>query len=139
MSKEIVRKEEVPDDKPEEIPPVEMYVGHELGTTGSVAATDETDSMQYTLLNEPEILALSFFEQIPKLEGGEYAKRFCELYRRHKMSLNGWRANQLVRLVAGSKGVAPDRLIRRPGFIGRHVTNRKWKEDAERDGAQVIE
>ena len=139
MSEEKRPRIENPIEKAEEIPPVEMYVGHELGTTGSVSVTDETDSMQYSLLNEAEILALSYFEQIDNQSGGEYARRFCELYRRHKMSLHGWRANQLIRLVSGSKGVSPDNLVRRPGFIGRHVTNRDWKEKAERGGAQVIE
>lgn len=124
--------------KSDEIP-VEMYVGQELGSTGSVQAQDENDSRQNSLLNEAEVLALSYFEQIPRLEGGEYAKDFCESFRRHKMSLGGWRANQLIRLVAGSKGVSADKMVKKPGFIGRHVTNRDWKEKAEQEGAQVIE
>ncbi len=124
--------------KSDEIP-VEMYVGQELGSTGSIQALDENDSRQNSLLNEAEVLALSYFQQIPRLEGGEYALNFCESYRRHKMSLGGWRANQLIRLVAGSKGVSTDKMVKKPGFIGRHVTNRDWKENAERDGAQVIE
>ena len=119
--------------------PVEMYVGQELGSTGSVQIMDENDSRQNSLLTEPEILALSYFSQIADNRGGQYAKKFIEEYRRHKMSFGGWRANQLIRLVAGSKGVATGKIVRKPGFIGRHVTDRGWKENAQLEGAEIIE
>jgi len=119
--------------------PVEMFVGQELGSTGSVQVQDENDSRQNSMLNEAEVLAISYFEQIPVLEGGDYARAFCESFRRHKMSIGGWRANQLIRLVAGSKGVAAGKRVRKPGFIGRHVTDRGWKEKAQLEGAEIIE
>ena len=119
--------------------PVEMFVGQELGSTGSIQALDENDSRQNSMLNEAEVLAISYFEQVPYLEGGEYARAFCESFRRHKMSLGGWRANQLIRLVAGSKGVASGGIVRKPGFIGRHITNRGWRENAQLEGDQIIE
>ena len=119
--------------------PVEMFVGQELGSTGSIQVLDENDSRQNSLLNEAEVLALSYFSQIPNNEGGEYAKNFIEEYRRHKMSLGGWRANQLIRLVAGSKGVAAGKIVRRPGIIGRMVTDRGWREKAQLEGAEIIE
>jgi len=122
----------------EEIP-VEMFVGQELGSTGSIQAQDENDSRQNSMLNEAEVLAISYFEQVPVLEGGDYARDFCESFRRHKMSLGGWRANQLIRLVAGSKGVAAGGIVRKPGFIGRHITNRGWREKAQLEGDQIIE
>ena len=119
--------------------PVEMFVGQELGSTGSIQALDENDSRQNSLLNEAEILALSYFSQVPDLEGGEYAREFIEEYRRHKMSLGGWRANQLIRLVAGSKGVASGKMVRKPGIFARTVTDRGWKEKAQLEGAEIIE
>ena len=122
----------------EEIP-VEMFVGQELGSTGSIQAQDENDSRQNSMLNEAEVLAISYFEQVPVLEGGDYARDFCESFRRHKMSLGGWRANQLIRLVAGSKGVAAGGIVRKPGFIGRHITNRGWREKVQLEGDQIIE
>lgn len=135
MSEEMEIGEETTSD---EIP-VEMFVGQELGTTGSIQVLDENDSRQFSILNEAEVLAISYFEQIPVLEGGDYARAFCESFRRHKMSLGGWRANQLIRLVAGSKGVTASKIVRKPGFIGRHVTNRGWKEKAQLEGADIIE
>lgn len=119
--------------------PVEMFVGQELGSTGSIQVQDENDSRQFSILNEAEVLAISYFEQIPKLEGGDYARAFCESFRRHKMSLGGWRANQLIRLVAGSKGVAGGGAVRKPGFFARNITDRKWRQNAEMEGKDVIE
>lgn len=135
MAEEKKKKEEI---KSEEIP-VEMFVGQELGSTGSVQIMDENDSRQNSLLTEPEILALSYFSQIADNRGGQYARKFNEEYRRHKMSTGGWRANQLIRLVAGSKGVSSAKIVRKPGFIGRHVTDRAWKENAQLEGAEIIE
>jgi len=119
--------------------PVEMFVGQELGSTGSIQAQDENDSRQNSILNEAEVLAISYFEQVPTLEGGEYARAFCESFRRHKMSLGGWRANQLIRLVAGSKGVAGGGAVRRPGFFARTFTDRDWRQNAEMEGKEIIE
>lgn len=119
--------------------PVEMFVGQELGSTGSIQALDENDSRQNSILNEAEVLAISYFEQVPTLEGGEYARDFCESFRRHKMSLGGWRANQLIRLVAGSKGVAGGGAVRRPGFLARNITDRNWRQNAEMEGKEIIE
>jgi len=132
-------KKERKEEKTSEEAPVEIFVGRELGSTGPIQAKDETDSRMYSLLSAPEILALSWFEQVPTLEGGDYARAFCESYRRHGMSKDGWRANAMIRLVAGSKGVSSAPFTRRPGIIGRHVTQRGWKEKAEREGATVIE
>lgn len=119
--------------------PVEMFVGQELGTTGSIQVLDENDSRQNSLLNEAEVLALSYFSQTPENRGGNYARKFIEEYRRHKMSLGGWRANQLIRLVAGSKGVSSSKVVRKPGIIGRAITNRGWREKAQLEGAEIIE
>ena len=135
MSEEKIKETE---DSYQDVP-VEMFVGQELGSTGEIVHENANDSRQFSLLNEAEILALSYFSQIPYLEGGEYARAFIESYRRHKMSLGGWRANQLIRLVAGSKGVSSAKIVRKPGFIGRHITNRGWKENAQLEGADVIE
>lgn len=134
MSEEEREEESTSDETP-----VEMFVGRELGTTGSILVYDENDSRQNSILNEAEVLAISYFEQVTYLEGGDYAKSFCESFRRHKMSLGGWRANQLIRLVAGSKGVSSGKVVRRPGFVGRHFTDRNWRQNAEMDGADVIE
>lgn len=135
MSKEKERGEM----KTAEDVPVEIFVGRELGTIGPILAKDESDSRQYTMLNDAEILALAYFEQVPVLEGGNYARDFCESFRRHKMSLSGWRANALVRLVGSSQGVPSTPIARRPGIIGRNVTQRDWKEKAEREGATILE
>jgi len=118
--------------------PVEMFVGQELGSTGEVVDLNANDSRQNSLLNEAEVLALSYFSQVPDNRGGKYAKIFIEEYRRHKMSLGGWRANQLIRLVAGSKGVASGKVSRKPGILGR-VRDPKWRENAELEGAQIVE
>jgi len=118
--------------------PVEMFVGQELGSTGEVVNLNANDSRQNSLLNEAEVLALSYFSQVPDNRGGSYARTFIEEYRRHKMSLGGWRANQLIRLVAGSKGVASGKVIRKPGLLGR-IRDPKWRENAELEGAEIIE
>ena len=117
---------------------VEMFVGQELGSTGSIQVLNENDSRQNSLLNEAEVLALSYFSQVPDNRGGKYAKIFIEEYRRHKMSLGGWRANQLIRLVAGSKGVSSGKIVRRPGILGR-IRDPNWRQNAEMEGAEIIE
>jgi len=133
MSEKEIGEETTSDDTP-----VEMFVGQELGTTGSIQTLDENDSRQFSILNEAEVLALSYFSQVPDNRGGKYARSFIEEFRRNKMSLGGWRANQLIRLVAGSKGVSTGRMMRKPGLLGR-IRDPNWREKAEMEGVEIIE
>ena len=119
--------------------PIEFVIGEQLASDAVKLIKGRSDPRRLSMISEAEVLALSYFSQIPHNEGGEYCESFIEDYLTLKMSVGGWRSNQLIRLVQGSKGVAAGELVKKPGVVGRLITNRDWKEKAEREGATVIE
>jgi len=119
--------------------PIEFIIGEQLASDAINLIKGRSDPRRLSIVNEAEVLALSYFSQIPDNEGGEYVRDFIADFLNLKMSLGGWRSNQLIRLVQGSKGVVAGEIVKKPGIIGRMITNRDWKEKAEREGATVIE
>lgn len=119
--------------------PIEYVIGEQLASDARNLIKGRSDPRRLSIVNEAEVLAISYFSQIPDKEGGEYARDFIADFLNLKMSLGGWRSNQLIRLVQGSKGVAAGEIVKKPGLIGRNITNRGWKENAEREGATIIE
>jgi len=125
------------EDKEEK--PIEYVVGEQLASDFVELVKGRSDARRLSMVNEAEVLALSYFSQVPDNEGGEYVREFIADFLNLKMSLAGWRSNQLIRLVQGSKGVTAGEIVKRPGIIGRNLTNRDWKNKAEREGATIIE
>lgn len=125
------------EDKEEK--PIEYVVGEQLASDFVELVKGRSDARRLSMVNEAEVLALSYFSQVPDNEGGEYVREFIADFLNLKMSLAGWRSNQLIRLVHGSKGVTAGEIVKRPGIIGRNLTNRDWKNKAEREGATIIE
>lgn len=119
--------------------PIEFIVGEQLASDFVELVKGRSDARRLSIVNEAEVLALSYFSQIPDNEGGEYVRDFISDFLNLKMSLGGWRSNQLIRLVQGSKGVVAGEIVKKPGIVGRMITNRDWKEKAERDGARIVE
>ncbi len=130
MSEKETRKDEKP---------IEFVIGEQLASDAQELIKGRSDARRLSLITEPEALAMAYFLQVPRLEGGDYARDFIASFLNLKMSILGWRSNQLIRLVQGSKGVVAGEITKKPGFIGRHITDRGWKERAEREGARVIE
>ena len=119
-------------EKKKEEKPIEFVIGEQLASDALNLVRGRSDPRRLSIINEAEVLALSYFSQIPDNEGGEYVRDFIADFLNLKMSVGGWRSNQLIRLVQGSKGVAAGELVKKPGFVGRNITNRDWKEKAER-------
>ena len=119
--------------------PIEYVIGEQLASDALTLMKGRSDPRRLSIVNEAEVLALSYFGQIPDNEGGEYVRDFIADFLNLKMSLGGWRSNQLIRLVQGSKGVVAGEIVKKPRILGRTITNRDWKERAERDGATIVE
>jgi len=125
--------------KDKDTKPIEYVIGEQLASDWVKLIKGQSDPRRLSIVNEPEVLALSYFSQIPDNEGGEYVRDFISDFLNLKMSLGGWRSNQLIRLVQGSKGVVAGEIVKKPGIIARNITNRDWKDKAEREGARVVE
>lgn len=118
---------------------IEVILGSQYGSDVEHLAKGQVDPRRFTNITEAEIFACAWLRQVPDKEGGAYAKDFVEDFLNLKMSLGGWRANQGIKVIAGSKGAPTIDVRKRPGWMSRNVTERRWKEKAEQEGAEIIE
>lgn len=119
--------------------PVEVILGKQLASDPANLVTGMSDARRLSKITGLEAIAYSWFLAQPDYQGGAWSRQFVANMLNLRMSEDGWRANQLVRLVAGSKGVPSIDIAHKPGFIARHTSQKDWKQKAESEGKEIIE
>ena len=117
----------------------ESKLAPQLGTDELALMKGKYDIRLLTKINEIEKVWLSHFLMVPDEDGGEYARKFCDNYVHLAPSEGGWRVNKMIQMVSGARGAPTVGVMRKPGWLGRNVTNRKYKEKAEERGMEVVE
>ena len=118
---------------------IEVILGQQYGSDIDHAGRGRIDPRRFTNINEAEAFCIAYFMNTHDYHGGQWVKKYIENYLNLKMGVNGWRANQGIRVIAGSKGAPTVDVAKRPGWFSRNVTKRNWKEKAEQEGVEVIE
>ena len=119
--------------------PVEVILGKQLASDPVNLANGMSDPRRLSKISGLEAIAYSWFLAVPVYRGGNWARQFANNMLNLRMSDEGWRANQLIRLVAGSKGVPNVDVAKKPGWLGRNFTQKDWKEKANNEGKEIIE
>lgn len=124
-------------DEKEKQQTVEMILGPQLGAHPEIMADGRWDPRIVTNVNEIDVFCITYLRALPSHRGGNKAREMIDDFIHFKMSVHGWRANQMIRMVAGSKGAPAFEKVREPGFMARNVTNRGWRRKAEREGRET--
>jgi len=113
---------------------VETIIVPQLASDSNTLASGGVDVNRLTRLNALEILCIAYFQQTPKLAGGNWVNNFMQLYKNLKMSENGWRAIQLVQAIGASKGALSQNVVAPPNVLSRNLWNRDWEQKAVAEG-----
>ncbi len=106
-------------------------IAPQLGSDKNTLAEGRIDNNRLTHINEAEVLWLAWFQNIPALEGGDFAQRFADLYKDLRMSTDGRRAALLVKALGNITGHGPTGPPKDGrSFIQKHITQR-GKEPVE--------
>ena len=100
-------------------------IAPQLGSDKNTLAEGKIDNNRLTHINEAEVLWLAWFQNIPELEGGNFAQNFADLYKDLRMSTDGRRAALLVKAlgnITGHGATAAPKDNR--NFIQKHLTQR---------------
>lgn len=119
----------------------ETMLAPQLGSTPREMARGRWDiRKQSNLPNEIFAICGAYFTNLPENEGGGFARDFFNSLYHTLTSVRGWNVNKQVQMVGAGKG-APQvgELKKKPGWIGRNVTQRDWKEKAEEEGQVIVE
>jgi hypothetical protein len=106
-------------------------IAPQLGSDKNTLMAGRIDNNRLTHINEAEVLWLAWFQNIPPLEGGDFAQKFADLYKDLRMSTDGRRAALLVKAlgnITGHGSTGPPKDNR--SFIQKHLTER-GKEPVE--------
>lgn len=123
--------------KKEEKETIEVVLGTQYGSDFAYLSRGEVDPRRFTKLNDTEAYCIAYFQNVPSHQGGDYARSFMQEFMNLKMSVDGWRAGQGIRIISASKGAPTVKDYKKPGIIGRLITERDWKEKARAEGAEV--
>jgi hypothetical protein len=97
----------------------------------------DIDAWMLTRMNSDIFLGLVGLETIAEADDAQYIKDFVDVFLRGLKGIEGFSVKQLERIAIGMSSSAGQRIVKRPGMIGRNITNRAWKEKAESEGAEV--
>jgi hypothetical protein len=119
----------------------ESHLAPQLGSDTAELVKGKYDMRRLSKLDPLDKIWIAYFLQVPVEDGGEYAREFCENYMNLAVSDDGWRVNKMIQMVAGAQGSPTQvgELVKKPGIIGRNITNRNWKQKAEEQGQQIVE
>jgi len=102
-------------------------------------AKDVGEIDEWKLSNFPAdvLLPLAGLEFIAQVDKREEIHEFVLLCLRGFKGIGGFASKQGENIAVGLAGSSGKKLVKRPGLIGRNVTNRGWERKAK--DAQVIE
>ena len=131
MSKKEERKE----------PTAESTLAPQLGSDIKDLTTQhKVDMRRLSNINPIDKAWISFFLLVDDEEDGGYFKEFCEQYLNLSVSEEGWRVNKIIQAIASSKGATGvGELMKRPGWLGRNISQRDWKKKADEEGKTIVE
>lgn len=98
------------------------------------------DEWKMSKISGRALLSLIYFNHRGTHDGVRFYKEFVELFMRGSHSIDGGGLKMLENIAIGMSGGGSNRkLVKRPGAIGRYITNRGWKEKAKRENARIVE
>lgn len=126
------------DEKPQLT--AESHLGPQLGTDTTELALGKYDPRIFSKLHPLDPIWMGYFLNKPKKKGGRFCRTFIGNVLKLKRSEEGWGTNKIIQFTAAAKGTpSVGELMKKPGWLGRNVTDRAWKKKAEEEGSTVVE
>lgn len=119
----------------ETIPPtggqtVAANLSPQFGTEPKFIAAGSWDIRKLTNIEKKQLLSLAYLLQRGKKV--RFYKEFIEEFLNLAPSVGGKRVKEMIQMQQASSGQPPvEPEPQQPGWIGRHITNRNWREESE--------
>lgn len=104
-------------------------------------APDVGDIDLWMLTNMPAdiLIPLVGLQIIAEEDNRPEIKKFNEYILRGLKGIGGFAARQGENIALGLGGGLGRKVVRKPGWLARNITNRNWRKKAEEEGAEVEE
>jgi len=98
------------------------------------------DEWKLSKISSRALISLIYFRHRGVNDGIRFYKEFSDLFLRGSHSIDGFGLKMLENITIGLAGGGGKRkLVKKPGWVGRHITKRDWKQEAREDKAEIIE
>jgi hypothetical protein len=116
---------------------VPQLFSHPQHLTGG--AEDAGGQDQWMLTNMPAdvLIPLAGLEIIGQEDKRKEVLDFVDLVLRGLKGVGGFTVKQGERIAIGLGSGTGKKIVKRPGLVGRNITNRDWERKAEEEGAVV--
>lgn len=108
--------------------------------TDEAADTGDNDNWMMTNIPADVLVPLAGLKLIGDADKRPEINDFVTLILRGVKGVNGFNmkvGENIATSLAGSGG--QKKLMKKPGWAGRNITNRSWQDKAENEGAEVVE
>lgn len=101
----------------------------------------EIDEWKMSKISSRALISLIYFRHRGEHDHVRFYEEFADHFLRGSHSIDGFGLKMLENIAIGLGGGGGGRrkLKQRPGWVGRHITQRDWKQKARDDSAQIIE
>lgn len=102
-------------------------------------AEDSGDVDEWMLTNMPAdvLIPLAGLEMIADADDRQEIHDFVNVILRGLKGIGGFAVKQGERMAIGMSGGSGHKVIKRPGWGSRNITNRGWREKADDEGAEI--
>ena len=98
------------------------------------------DEWKMTKFSGRAMLSLIYFQHRGENDNVRFYKQFVDLFLRGSHSIDGTTLKMLENVAIGmTSGGGRGKIVKKPGWVGRHVTNRDWERKARDSGAAIAE
>jgi len=112
----------------------------QMGSSGKKLMKGEIDMRVLSNLSLTDQVALGHFNYRAKVDGNRYFAHLVDWILHTAVSIDGKRSDQVIDTIAASVGGARrQEYISKPGWIGRNITKRDYKEEAAQKGQTIID
>lgn len=117
---------------------VEERLLPQIGTPPDKLAQQEYEEMILSKTDPVDTFIGILAEAWPAWRGGNKLRKIAETMRKLKRSEGGWQQGIFVKSAGASTGQPRlSEVAARPGWVGRNVTDRTWKERAASQGKEL--
>jgi hypothetical protein len=119
---------------------VPQLFSHPQELTGGAEDAGGQDIWMLSNMPADVLVPLAGLKLIAQADDRSEIQDFVNIVLRGLKGIGGFTVKQGERIAIGlGSGGAARKTVRRPGVIGRNITDRDWRERAESEGAEVEE
>lgn len=109
---------------------VAQSLAPQLGSDAVTLKTGQVDMRRFSKIEKTQLMPLAYLSWRGKKV--RFWKHFVEQFENRAVAIDGYRSRQLIQMESAATGKPVVEELEKPGWVGRNITHRGWREDEKR-------